>query len=245
MLLYLLHPLSWCIGLLLGALLLWKRTRIARSLSLAALLLLIGFGTPGGSEALERRLEDQYPDRRINELPQAQAIVVLGGTIHMPADRHPRSGLIDPSDRILEALRLYRAGRAPLVICAGGAFPEQSEAEVMGRLLEEWGVPAEAILLETRSHSTHENALFSREILREKGIQRILLVTSAIHMPRAAATFRKVGFEVTAAPADFHTGWGYISGLERWLPDGRSLSQSDAALKEWIGLWVYRMRGWA
>jgi len=64
-------------------------------------------------------------------------------------------------------------------------------------------------------------------------------------MPRAAATFRKVGFEVTPVPADFLTGWGAPDLLFRLLPDPGPLSQSHVALKEWLGLIVYRLRGWA
>jgi len=69
-------------------------------------------------------------------------------------------------------------------------------------------------------------------------------------MPRAAAVFRKVGFEVTPAPADFHSGWrasgrgAFIDWFSGWLPEGHYLQWSDKALQEWTGLLVYRLRGW-
>jgi uncharacterized SAM-binding protein YcdF (DUF218 family) len=64
-------------------------------------------------------------------------------------------------------------------------------------------------------------------------------------MPRAAATFRKVGFDVVPAAADFHTGWSSFGLLADWWPTARALDQSDLAIKEWLGLLVYRLRGWA
>lgn len=62
--------------------------------------------------------------------------------------------------------------------------------------------------------------------------------------PRAAGAFRKAGFEVIAAPADFRTGWGDPNGLARWLPSADNLLNCDAALHEWLGIAVYRLRGW-
>lgn len=238
------YPLGFSVLLLAAGILAWNRRRVSRWLCVAAVFILMIFSSPTISGALLRSLENQYPDTGIDALSRAQAIVVLGGTIHMPTSRHENSGLIDPSDRLLHALRLYRAEKAPVVVCSGGGFAETSEAHVMGQLLQEWGVPAEAILLEERSLTTRENALFSYSILKARGIRHILLVTSAVHMPRAAAVFRKAGFEVTPAPADFRTGWGGGAGFWGWLPDAGYLMRSDLAVKEWVGLLVYRLRGW-
>jgi uncharacterized SAM-binding protein YcdF (DUF218 family) len=207
-------------------------------------------GCPTVESWLTGSLEGQYPDAGANSYPPAQAIVVLGGTIHMPSRVHHASGIIDPSDRLLMALRLYHAGKAPVVILSGGnnplfgKVPEQSEAEVMRLLLVEWGIPDAAIQVESGSINTHENALFSHRLLAGRGIGRIILVTSAIHMPRAAAAFRKAGFEVVAAPADFQTGWGESSAMFRWIPAAGALGGSSRAIREWLGLWVYRLRGW-
>jgi uncharacterized SAM-binding protein YcdF (DUF218 family) len=63
-------------------------------------------------------------------------------------------------------------------------------------------------------------------------------------MPRAAGAFRKAGFEVIPAPADFHSGWGEGTTIEKWLPTANNLVKSDAALHEWLGIGIYRLRGW-
>lgn len=114
----------------------------------------------------------------------------------------------------------------------------------MGQLLEEWDIPSAAIQIESGSINTHENAIRSYQILAPRGIRRILLVTSALHMPRAAGTFRKAGFEIIAVPADFRTGWGEATFLEKWLPSANNVGASDAALHEWLGIAIYRLRGW-
>lgn len=247
----LIDPFNVALLLAVGALLCWKTRPVALRLLIASIVLLVVFACPETSLVLTRSLEDQYRDSDIARIPEAQAIVLLGGTIHMPSQQHRASGLIESSDRLLLAYRLYRAGKAPLVICSGGNNPllgdtlQVSEARSMSGLLAEWGIPSRAIEVEEGSINTHENALFSYRLLSSRGIRKIILVTSAMHMPRASAAFRKAGFEVVPAPADFRTGWGEPNLALLWLPGAGSLDHSQAALHEWLGLWIYRLRGWA
>jgi len=245
----LVDPLTLAILLTACALLAWKHRRLALRLLIASVALLLVFTSTVMATALMHSLEDQYRDPGL-DVPPAQAIVVLGGTIQMPSAQHHLTRLIDPSDRLLVAFRLYRAGKAPLVFCSGGNNPLAGETSLtpeatwMARLIEEWNIPPSAIEVESGSINTHENAIQSYQALAPRGIRRILLVTSAMHMPRAAAAFRKAGFDVVAVPADFRTGWGKPNIVARWLPSANSLANSDAALHEWLALAVYRLRGW-
>ena len=209
------------------------------------------FSSQAVSQLLLRSLEDRYPQAPVESIAKADAIVVLGGgTSGGPAAPGQAPGLAENSDRLLFAARLFRAGKAPLIVFSGGTIPflgsrpKGSEAESAAQLLKEWAVPNQAILLETRSRNTRENALFSRQILQGRGASHILLVTSAFHMPRASAAFRKLGFQVTPAPADFQTR-DDEGPLLLFLPDAQSLADSERALKEWLGMLVYRLRGWA
>jgi uncharacterized SAM-binding protein YcdF (DUF218 family) len=102
-----------------------------------------------------------------------------------------------------------------------------------------------AILVEDVSINTRENALFTHKILAARSIDHVILVTSAIHMPRAAATFRKVGFDVVAAPADFQSGWAQQSSVFNWLPSSANLLNSSNVRHEWLGYLIYKLRGWA
>jgi uncharacterized SAM-binding protein YcdF (DUF218 family) len=217
----------------------------------ATMLLFYLLACPGMSEWLVRTLEDQYPDHGVARVPEAPAIVVLGGALNMPSDSHSSVEINSSSDRLLEALRLYRAGKASLVVVSSGGNPLFSKArnmhvaEAMRSILEEWGVPSSAILAEDASIDTRQNALFTRRLLEQRGIGRVLLVTSAIHMPRAASAFRKVGFDVVPVPADFLTGWEEQTALFNWFPSSTAMANSRDAIHEWLGLWVYRLRGWS
>ncbi len=245
-------PVAIVFILLISAFIIRKRhPKLFHSLYVSAIVLLFFLSCPMTSIWLLKSLEKQHPDEGIDGINQAQAIVVLGGSLKMPGGSHHSSGITNSSDRLLVALRLYRAGKAPLVEVSGGDSPLLSkarslhEADEMKALLEEWGLPGSAILVEDRSVNSHENALFSRQLLAPRGIQHIILVTSATHMPRAAATFRKAGFEVEAVPADFTTGWEEESPVFDWVPASAALADSEHAIHEWIGIWIYRLRGWA
>ncbi len=248
----LVDPATVVFILLIWALIIRKRRpRLFHSLYISAVVILFVLSCPMTSAWLLKSLEKQYQDESIDRRAPAQAIVVLGGSLRMPNESHPSSGITNSSDRLLVALRLYRAGKAPWVVASGGDSPlllkarSLHEADVMKAMLEEWGLPGSAILVEGLSVNTHENAVYTHRLLAPKGIQHIILVTSAAHMPRAAATFRKAGFEVEAAPADFMTGWDEESSVFDWVPASGALANSEFAIHEWIGIWAYRLHGWA
>ena len=160
-------------------------------------LILFFCGSPHFSRLLIHTLEQPYSGTDVGSASTAQAIVVLGGylRIEMGLPRHIEIG--SAGDRLLCAAELYRAGKAPLILLSGGnvsfleSFAAPPEAKAASGVLEEWGIPQSAILVEGRSQSTHENAEFSKRVLVERGITRVLLVTSALHMRRASASFRR------------------------------------------------------
>ncbi len=204
------------------------------------------------SNWLLRSLEWQYLPT--GELPQAEAIVVLGGGTKPRIAPRPWYEVSEAGDRILYGSWLYKQGKAPLLLVSGGRadwYGEggNPESEDMAAIAEAMGVPRSAILQEPDSLNTRENAVNTKQILSQKGINKILLVTSALHMPRSMAIFRKLGFEAIAAPTDFlvvqsqnNKGWGILLDL---LPNADALKDTTNAIKEYIGLIVYQMSGWA
>lgn len=233
----LLSPLGSALAVGLLALLVLRWTRRA-----AILLLLVAFGwlylwsTPALSEWLEERAEAAFPPQRAEALPVADAIVVLGGGMAPPATGHPYPDMNHAADRVWHAARLFRAGRAPLVFASGGSDPDVSrltEADAMRALLLDLGVPPGRIVLEPRSRTTRENADFTAPLLREYRVQRVLLVTSALHMQRALQEFRRAG--VDAIPAATDHVQATSSGARRWLPDTGSLDASGRTMKELVG----------
>lgn len=221
-------------------LLLGRRSRLA--CGTAAIILLI-LGSGQGSQYLTRTLESQFPPQPVVQQPTADAIVVLGGGL---ASQRPgeTTQLSSHADRLWAAAQLYKAQKAPLILISGGS-EGTPESVLAAEILQAWGIPLSAILTEEISRDTHQNALFSERILVRKHLHSILLVTSALHMPRAFATFRKTGLEVHAVPTDFQITEDVPGVLLRLIPSPNALSDSAAALKEHLGLAVYRNRQWA
>lgn len=246
----LVSPLGFSLSLVLLALLLIRlhRRRWGATCLGAAVFWLGLWSLPVVSDALRLSLEGQFKNQPLADLPEADAVVVLGGGITpVPLD-WPYPDLAGGADRVWHAARIYQAGKVPRVIISGGRLPwlgeRTAEAEAMRQFLIDLGVPEDALLLEDQSRNTHENAIYTAQLLQERALDRVLLVTSALHMPRALATFRAAGVNAVPAPTDFEV-IPEPSHLLRWLPDAGALSASTRTLKEYLGLWVYRWRGWA
>ena len=134
-----------------------------------------------------------------------------------------------------------------IMVTGGNVFPQEgfhAEATYTKAILASWGVPDDAILTESKSRNTRQNALYSHQILSAQGVDRILLVTGAFHMPRAAAVFRHVGFEVIPSPSSFSVTDYRRPKLLDWWPSLGNLGQAKAVIHERLGLFVYRLRGW-
>ena len=235
----------WAAAALLG----WRgRTVGARRCLLAGIAVILAASNPMAAGLLLGSLESRYPPAPVEEYPRADAIVVLGGATLPPLPPRIEVEVNGSFDRLLHGLRLLRAGRAPRLILSGGAVSfltgsSLPEAARMARLAAELGVEPGQLLLESRSRNTRENAVHTARLLEERGLKRVLLVTSARHMPRAAAVFRKAGVDLVPAPTDFRVVDKPFSPW-RLLPDLEALESSTRAVKEYAGLVVYRLRGW-
>lgn len=247
---FLMPPGLTLVLLLLAVIFRKRRPRLSVALFAFAWLSLWTFSTHAVSEALLSSLEKQYPAVSPEVAPQADAVIVLGGYLHVPGALHPTTEMNEGGDRLWMAAKLYRAQKASLVLLSGGNLPmfgshALSEAEAAKGLLHEWGVPLEAMEVETQSRTTYENAQLSKAILAGKQAPRLLLVTSAFHMPRSMAIFHRAGLQPVAVPTDYLAGWDPRETWFEYLPDSENLFRSKMALHEWIGLLVYRLRGWA
>jgi uncharacterized SAM-binding protein YcdF (DUF218 family) len=244
-----LYPLGLALVMtLLAIAILGRSAKMARLFLFVAVLVLWVTSTPIFSDYLGRTLENQVAPTAVEATPTVDAIVVLGGGVAVPSPPRLTAELSEAADRVLHAARLYRAGRAPLVVVSGGAIPwlgsDMPEAKATQSLLEEWGVPATSIILETKSRNTRENAVFTGKLLAERGLHRVLLVTSAMHMPRALATFKTAGIDAVPASTDFTVTFKAHRTVIDFLPDAAALVRTTDAIKEYIGYAYYRWRGW-
>lgn len=251
---WLLSPLVLALLFFALALLLIRRghRRLGLGVGLTVLFGLWVAATPLLATALAYPLERRFPAVLAEQAPRADAIVLLGGALGgaRPPER-PNFDLGGGADRVWHAAALFHAGKAPLVLVSGGNQPHadgmQVEAEAMRSMLLTLGVPAAAIRLEGQSRNTDENAQQSLGLIQAVGAKRVLLVTSAMHMPRALRTFQAAlggsGVTVLAASTDVEALPDSLHPLGRSLPDADSLSLSTRALKEYMGLAVLTLRG--
>ena len=244
----LLAPLSW--GLLLGVLgllLSRRRARLAAGLQGLGLLVVYVFSLEPTANGLQRWVEAGAVSTYRPDVAY-DAVIVLGGAVD--ADATERSGLPEythPVERILRGYELLLQGRARQVLISGGTLDTRPgalvEADILARQLRLWGIEPERIFLERRSRNTRENAVESERLIREKGWQRLVLVTSAAHMPRALGTFHAVGLKPDTLVVDVRAHDWHLRGAW-WQPRASNLSAGTDALRELFGRLVYRLRGW-
>jgi uncharacterized SAM-binding protein YcdF (DUF218 family) len=250
-LLKLLYPTSLCVLFLLAAALLRKRPigcRVCFGLALAALLVC---GNGWVVDGLTRHLEWKYLPP--NPVPDADAIVVLSGGIESRIPPRPTIEVGDAGDRVLYAAYLHRQDKAARIICTGGVAtggiaPRPGAAD-MADFLQTLGVPKDAIITETKAANTHEHARNLRPIFQQKGFKRILLVTSALHMPRSMGVFQKncPGIRFIPAPTDYHIvdiSIPWYRQVAALIPTPRHLLEFSEASHEYLGIAYYRVRGW-
>jgi uncharacterized SAM-binding protein YcdF (DUF218 family) len=248
----LLYPSCLASVLLVASAVFSNRKKIKWGCFWGALAVLLVCGNGWVVRGLTVHLERQYLPH--GSVPEADCILVLsGGTLPKLAPRTTVE-MDDAGDRVLYAGYLFRQGRAPFVICTGnvatGGIAPRSAAEDMAELLEFLAVPKDAIITETKAENTHQHGVNLLPLLRERGFKRILLVTSAMHMPRSMGVFRKScpGIEFISAPTDFHAPDRLPGAWHRELtalfPTPRNLCEFSEVMHEYLGLWYYRLRGW-
>jgi uncharacterized SAM-binding protein YcdF (DUF218 family) len=175
-----------------------------------------------------------------------EAIVVLASGAYGPRPWNPDGTIgFGTYVRCQHAAWLYHNVKAVPIIASGGRFDSEESpsvyAEVMRDTLIEKGVPAEQIWIEPDSHDTYANTLNSARILRQRGIQKVALVTEAYHMPRSAACMRGQGITVVAAPTGFKTMTSY--SWKDFVPRTQALQHTDTVVHEWVGLAWYWWSG--
>ena len=162
----------------------------------------------------------------------AEAIVVLGGSF-------TPDGWLDPASlhRLVEGMRLYRQGLAPLLVLSGST-PKvgPSEPEVRARLARDLGIPPAAILTVVGANTTYEESVLVAAALLPRGLRSILLVSGPLHLVRARAVFERAGFTVHSAPA-------VEIPLGAKDPPGR-VAVARMLLQEIVGRTYYRLRGY-
>ena len=239
----LIKPPGLMLGMMLvGSILRLRFYRTGQILLYSGILLLVLLTLPIVSGSLVRWYETMPAlDEAMLQQTPAQAIVVLGGGRNANAPEYQQDTVNRYSlIRLRYAAYLQRQTRLPILATGGRVYGDESvsEAELIQQVLQN-EFNAKVRWIEDKSRTTFENAIDAQTVLASENINHILLVTHAMHMPRAKEAFIQAGFTVTAAPTGFHTksSGPFIGGL---LPSASALSMANALFHEWLGrLWYW------
>jgi uncharacterized SAM-binding protein YcdF (DUF218 family) len=243
------YPLGFFMLLALAALglLVAGRRRAGLATLSAGIVLLWIAAMPAVGNLAMWQLEKHWPDRPVAELPEADAIVVLGGAFSSGNGHYTYPSASGSVDRYWHAARLFRAGKAPLIVLSGGRQPHltagATEAEAGAQFLADMGVQSTALILDNEALTTWENAANVGAIAKARGFESLLIVTSASHMRRSMDTFRGIDAELIPAPTDFNATPDRPLRLRHFLPSAGALDATTRAVHEVVGRWFYRLKG--
>ncbi len=197
---------------------------------------------------LENRYQALLPLQGLEkkDFEGVSAVVILGaGSMAQSPEEGGGSSLsLHAARRFLYALRIAQRLNLPLLYTGGRVFEtaqEESEAEAAGRYLADCAIDAGRYTIEAESKSTWENAKYTAALLRKEGSSdpKVILVTSAFHMPRAMASFRKHGLDAVPAPSDYLAKRGRRSWAD-WMPGAEAMIKIHIASHEYLGgIWYF------
>ena len=191
------------------------------------------------SNSFIKPLENYYVQPDVTELNSAQAIVLLGGGSYGGVKDFDGEGQVSASaaNRMLMALRLHKALQLPIVLSGGRVYSySASEADVQFRLLKACGVDEKYLIKDAKSRNTAENAKYTKQICAQRNFGKVILVTSAFHMPRSVMLFKRERVDVIPYPTDYQTNKETVLDAFAFVPNSGSLRDTAVAMKEYMGI---------
>ncbi len=194
-------------------------------------------------------LEKPWADLDFTKLPLADAVVSLGGTGEPTARELVGFHLTRGADRVMTAVELVRLGKADELVFGGGGYWRAgdwaSEADAVKRWIDSWQVIKKPVISLGLCADTHDEALKTAALINERGWKSVILVTSASHMRRAEATFKKAGVNVVCVRSNFVSTVFREDSLD-WFhaPHPGGAEAFHMWLHETLGWLAYRWRGW-
>ena len=195
-------------------------------------------------DPLLKPIENYYPQPEISELQDADAIVVLGGGSVGGVKDFDGEGQVgaDAANRLLMGIRLHRALNLPVLLSGGQVFSYTgTEADIEYRLLKGAGVDEKFLLKENKSRNTVENARFTKRVCESRGFNKVVLVTSGYHLPRAVLIFEREGMDVIPYPTDYKTSKEFVVNAFAFTPSITSLHNSAIAIREYLGIFAIKV----
>ena len=244
---FLTHPFSWAV---IGLLIAWftKKPRLSRYSFRGSVIMLLIFSNTVIFCEFVRLWEAE--GTKIEEVGHYDCAIVLGGMAEWD-NSHSRLSIRRGGDRIWQAINLYHLGKVDKILISGqnGFLAEDklNEADQFRDVLIQNGIPDEDIIVENQSKNTHENAVESKKMLENyPEVESVLLITSALHMPRSKACFEKEGFEnFDCFTTDHYTGKERGYKFSQFIiPNDSNFVSWQALIHEWIGYFSYWIMGY-
>ncbi len=239
----LMPPALMIIIMLTGMILLRWSQRYGKILIISGIVLLVASSLPVISDGLVSAMEN-IPALSKEQLKNtdAKAIVILGGGSYLGAPEYGGDTVSSASlERIRYGAYIDKQNHLPILVTGGRVldYVKTAEATLMAKVLEnDFHTPVK--WREDQARNTWENAQYSHRMLAQEKINKIILVTHALHMPRAVMSFEAAGFEVIPAPLSFHSSGNHIRIFDL-LPQAGAITSMHNMLHEIIGTFWYRL----
>lgn len=243
---YLLNPLGWVLILLFLSLIV-KKTVVRKRLAVLGFGLLLFFTNPFIGDEVLRSWE--RADVILGDSAQYEAGIVLAGDIATMDNKTGRLIFRSGADRLLQTLQLYHDGIIGKIVLSGGPghliYKDRIESMYLSYFLKGTGISVQNVMFEGHSRNTYENAVYTNNILIENSINdTVVLITSALHMKRAAACFKKQGVKIVEYPTSRIVGKRLYNLDHLFVPSIMTLKHWDLLIHEVIGYLVYRVAGY-
>ena len=232
-------PLVFVLGLIIIGLII-----NSKKISFVGVIILFIFSMPIVSNKLINYLEFNYELRQPSEIESADLIVVLSGMIIRIKTKRGTDFELDPAaDRIFAGIDLFKLNKAPYLILTKGKLPWSSglsEGEYLKKIAIKYGVPEKKIQLTEIAMNTDQEAKSIKKLI-SKNNTKIILVTSAFHMPRAQKIFKAAGLDVVPYAVDFRNRHTKIS-LMSFIPSAYSFGETSLFVREMIGRTYFNLK---
>jgi uncharacterized SAM-binding protein YcdF (DUF218 family) len=244
---FLTTPISWIFGLFLWGMLTKKALRKKRMLW-SSLILFYFFSNAFITDEFVRAYEER--DQTYSELTETYDVAIVLGGFSNYDEQQEMVQFHSATDRLMAGIKLYKTGKAKKLMISSGSGqimnPDEKEALFIKDYLLAIGIPEQDLIIEGESKNTHENAINSANILNSTYTDgKYLLITSAMHMPRAKRCFKKASLTITPFSVDQQAGPRKYLLDHLFLPDTDSLVRWQKLIKEWLGLITYKIMGYA
>ncbi|MBL0884042.1 MAG: YdcF family protein [Chitinophagaceae bacterium] len=241
LLFFILVPFNWIIILLISIYVV-KSAKLKRKLGFITVFIALVFTNPWLYKPATKYWQADF--KELSSVKNHELGILLTGMVQF--DTRNQGFFGSTADRFIQTATLYHTGKIKKILVTGGSgsvlHTYKPEAVFLKEMLLKNKIPEKDIIVEPDSRNTYENAIFSKRILDSLKINTpSLLITSALHMRRSEAVFKKAGIQFDSYAADFKVVDEYFSIDDKLIPDGKLLKEWSYLIKEVIGLWVYQL----